>query len=515
MSIPILSFKSSDTLRNFNLKGLFRSRSTISSDDRQTISQYLKDAEEDARRCEVEAKKLLAAMKTLENRKKGLEKSMEMYRSLLSPVHKLPSEILSNIFGLCCEDNELSYDLDSPEVMNLSMVCGRWRDLVLSTPTLWSTLRLEASCFRTRRPTRELDTSLAEMVKLFLERSKNTPLKLAFQSYINQPVEPSFSAFDLLVSEMERWSDITFGSGGFLERLPTRRHLPMLKHLCLPYAPMAHTDNFSNSPALVSVELTPHLHGDVVLPWDRIKILTLSESNAADSLSVLSRCSGLEKLEFVSTEIDGTEEVIGPITFPRLQSLSFYSFRPEILPIFQFARFPHLSTLIFSGHVIDSDGWEDPRVLPSVQGLLQSQCTITSLTLVRQQMDDHQALALLKLLPALQSLEVREYLGNAIVTPHFLKWLTVEDGSLSESSSILPRLSTLTLDVYDKGLDAEAFSNAVVSRWKPAPDHRVECLQSVDITVRASGDEANWRQLVWLEDFRAAGLRFTHTLIQL
>ncbi|KAK7047422.1 hypothetical protein VNI00_006653 [Paramarasmius palmivorus] len=520
MSPPIFTFKSPDTLRNLDLKELFRARSTISTRDRQTIKQYLKDVEDDVRRCETEEKNLLAAMKMLESRRKGLEKSMELYRSLLSPIHKLPPEILSNIFKECCEYNELNYDLSRPEAMSLSMVCGRWRDIVLSTPALWSNLRLEAASLKIKeeqRPAGEAETPLAEMVNLFMERSKKMPLTLEIiQCDLSYPVEPIFAAFDVLVRNMDRWLDVTFWSHRLCERLPARRHLPILKNLDVSWSVDIKPDTFSNCPALTSVECCPVLHCDLLLPWGRVKVLTLSNSNAEDSLSILSKCHELERLELDSIGDESDElQGVGSISLPRLHSLSLRSFyEPRTMFVFHSAKLPSLSTLIFSGYTNGSRGWASPRVIPSIEAfLLRSQCTITSLTVEVQEIDDHQTLALLRLLPTLETLVLRETRNNhRIFTSHFLKWFTVEDGTLSSSPAFLPRLSDLTLTVLDKWLDAEALSSAIVSRWKPAPECHVESLRSVDLTVDVFGHTANWRQLRWLENLRATGLRFTLSL---
>jgi hypothetical protein len=182
MPDAFFTFKSSsNTARTSSLQGISQGRRILSEHDRQIISQYLIDAEDDVRRCEAEARRLLATMKVLENRRKGLEKSMGYYRSFLSPIHRLPSEVLCNIFDLCCEWTHLSYSSRKPRVIELSEVCGRWRDIILSTPSLWATLDLDLFT-DTKEPISEASaTKLTEMVRMFTERSRNTPLTLEFR----------------------------------------------------------------------------------------------------------------------------------------------------------------------------------------------------------------------------------------------------------------------------------------------------------------------------------------------
>ncbi|KDQ51307.1 hypothetical protein JAAARDRAFT_185059, partial [Jaapia argillacea MUCL 33604] len=60
------------------------------------------------------------------------------YRSVFAPVRRLPMEILTEIFVHCLPDpSAFGY----PEARRTLMhVCSSWRELVCSTPRLWSTI---------------------------------------------------------------------------------------------------------------------------------------------------------------------------------------------------------------------------------------------------------------------------------------------------------------------------------------------------------------------------------------
>ncbi|KAG7443451.1 uncharacterized protein BT62DRAFT_872628, partial [Guyanagaster necrorhizus] len=76
---------------------------------------------------------------------------------VLNPVRRLPPEILSHIFLSCIHpDSELlqSNDSDTDTSLldslniknspwNLSYVSSRWRQVALTTPSLWSFIRLQ------------------------------------------------------------------------------------------------------------------------------------------------------------------------------------------------------------------------------------------------------------------------------------------------------------------------------------------------------------------------------------
>ncbi|KAF9266659.1 hypothetical protein L218DRAFT_829694, partial [Marasmius fiardii PR-910] len=65
------------------------------------ISQYLVDAEADLKAYQDEINGLKTRLIVLETRRDSLKEVIENYRSLLSPIRRMPSEILTRIFSLC------------------------------------------------------------------------------------------------------------------------------------------------------------------------------------------------------------------------------------------------------------------------------------------------------------------------------------------------------------------------------------------------------------------------------
>ncbi|PBK93466.1 hypothetical protein ARMGADRAFT_893044, partial [Armillaria gallica] len=65
------------------------------------------------------------------------------YTALISPVRRLPPEILAEIFGWVLESNHwpLSLKLNKGPWF-LGRICSQWRHVVNSTPRLWTTFRI-------------------------------------------------------------------------------------------------------------------------------------------------------------------------------------------------------------------------------------------------------------------------------------------------------------------------------------------------------------------------------------
>ncbi|KAH9943142.1 uncharacterized protein BXZ73DRAFT_97196 [Epithele typhae] len=97
-----------------------------------------------------------AAIRGLEHNLATLEDRVALTRAYVSPIRRLPREILVQIFLAVFDDCSWS-----PWI--LSAVCTLWRRLALSIPKLWSKIRLVTA-----------HASSAETIRLWLERSGRT-----------------------------------------------------------------------------------------------------------------------------------------------------------------------------------------------------------------------------------------------------------------------------------------------------------------------------------------------------
>ncbi|KAF6750748.1 hypothetical protein DFP72DRAFT_778175, partial [Ephemerocybe angulata] len=64
-----------------------------------------------------------------------VEEELKGYRSILSPIRRLPLEILGEIFKYNFPTFLNSFD--RKRLRNLGRVCQRWRDALRSVPSLW------------------------------------------------------------------------------------------------------------------------------------------------------------------------------------------------------------------------------------------------------------------------------------------------------------------------------------------------------------------------------------------
>ncbi|KAG7093390.1 hypothetical protein E1B28_007071 [Marasmius oreades] len=321
------------------VQGLFRQ--TVSSFQRQTLSQCLVDAEGDLKTYQAEINRLKARMIALEMRRDRLDETITNYRSLLSPICRMPIEILGHIFSFCCETNHIS-DLDSAIVIVFSAVCGHWRGIVLATPRLWSSMTLnlqEAECI-------EDEDYTCRLMNLFMARSRKELLDLEFYGVEAEAFEHFEAGFHCLLEHSNRWRSVAFpGDDPCWLNQPTSpfRHLegrclPNLEHLFLNFCTDSGVSDddgdrmasdlalFSKSPKLNSI----HIRGGTLpsgcrFPWAQIQSLRLSDYEDSNLGHMMTLCRNVRRLELerVDTDPDDLESPTDlNTTLEKLQSVS-------------------------------------------------------------------------------------------------------------------------------------------------------------------------------------------------
>jgi len=155
-----------------------------------------------------------------------LHSSLEHLRSLLSPIRRLPIEILGEIFQLACTYLPMqdSISLSSAPLL-FTHVCSTWRSVAISKTSLWSFIAV-----RIADPVSNTSKGLLLLVELWLQRSGTSPLRLLIKCEVeeNQHREHNFylRLLDSLVPHFLRWKDVIFDNAYF--QLPKLRWFPDL-----------------------------------------------------------------------------------------------------------------------------------------------------------------------------------------------------------------------------------------------------------------------------------------------
>ncbi|KAL0566837.1 hypothetical protein V5O48_015160 [Marasmius crinis-equi] len=477
------------------------------------ISQFLREAKADLDIydriiCDLEDK-----ITKVRAKRDSLQTYVARYSSLLSPVRRLPSEIIQEIFafasvGIGRAGNMLGvYSQWESRAMRISAICHRWRTIALDTPELWS-------CFAVQLQERARDP-----VELFLTRSKQVPLSLTIaNSGANVPLDEGVAS--ALVAHSARWRSVDYHNLWYcpsvldiIDQAPT---LPSLRDVvCLvpdDGAPIVHSGQLKDSTRLDTVAIRYDFYNSVPidsLPLDTAKTVIFQwgkDGAFTHSLEVLRACADVVKsLTYESSPDTADWTAIlhadhtpapnedDPIECKNVHSLTVYLFHDHgtyahLSDIFQSLTLPSLTSVYLYGDSNTTednpDGAFDGEWPGSVVDLFfaRSRCYLTKLTLEGLPLDGSQLLSFLQHTPLLESLVVIEFsavdywvqpqtspnLLTKTVTKSLVQKLRIQIESAP--TPFLPKLDIFRFRVQQH-FDADVeFVDMLKSRWySPIP----------------------------------------------
>ncbi|KAF5362095.1 hypothetical protein D9756_002706 [Leucocoprinus leucothites] len=254
---------------------------------------------------------------------------------LQAATRELPSEILSlifedSIFLNCREpDEDKRWESELPVVQVLGAVCSTWRQVAWSTPALWTDIEIDFKSSDIRPQ--------ACLMKLYLENSGELPLSLslAYEEDMTYPVAQTTLVHPLVDKLIEEalWRVVSL-------------HLsypPSLSLWLYHASEMASLDrlwiyesrltrdfelDLSNFSSLSVLDMWG-VSGDVILPWNSITRLFLSQIPTEVCAQLLSQCPNLERFE-MDSPVFPVEEIEPPalpnvVILPHLETLTWES----------------------------------------------------------------------------------------------------------------------------------------------------------------------------------------------
>lgn len=192
---------------------LQRGRSELSHESRRSIEERSHDLRSERRLIDAELERLQAEMHRLFDRRRYVDRELDVNQSMLAPIRKLPSELLSEIFTqavlILPPDAWTCY-----VVRVLCNVCATWRDVARDTPFLWTAIDLEL-----------LEEGGAPLVHLQLNLSGRLGLKICASGNYKNLRASCREAFFAELSDVDaariNWLKVRDDGHG-LSRLPAR-----------------------------------------------------------------------------------------------------------------------------------------------------------------------------------------------------------------------------------------------------------------------------------------------------
>uniref|UniRef100_A0A0W0F748 F-box domain-containing protein n=1 Tax=Moniliophthora roreri TaxID=221103 RepID=A0A0W0F748_MONRR len=452
----------------------------------------------------------------LEHKRDGLKKKLVQYRSLLSPIHRLPPEVLRHIFTMF----EVDYCSLQPPIpapaMAVAATCGRWRDIAISAPSLWSRIAVEFIEWK------KSYHALVPLTQLFMDRSRESPLELIF-NFEGLDVLPAelVPSLENLVQHSNRWRNLK------LWCIPKQilvhevfksiaGHLPLLANLLIfgPYGERSstnfHCDLFGDCPNLSSItfEAFNPLRPEIPLPTGQIKSCVVLNSSSHDAFMSISSFPSVERIgiQWCGKHAYGGEHVMNP----SVKHLSITAAQPdEAYCAFKYSTLPQLTSLEMSCTTGASDAdiaWKDWDEVHVADFFVRSACALISLSPQYVPTSDDQLLHFLRLMPSLESLQLEESTNsqsNRTITGRFLNRLAIDYQDMSPP--FLPRLRRIKFIMHEDGLVEAVLPKTLASRWIPddqyASEVGIDCIKSIDIVFIAEDErpvDALLLKLQWM-----------------
>ncbi|KAJ7779368.1 hypothetical protein DFH07DRAFT_794796 [Mycena maculata] len=384
----------------------------------------------------------------------------------VSPINRIPPEVLGYIFTLTLQVITMtstavpflgSRVYNKPWVLGspwaLGQVCGTWRTLAVSSPTLWTSIVVSTAMWPRELP----------LVQIQLERSGAAPLDLLIRFTSGQRFENSPIDFFMpkITRECGRWRSVHFDFDNSPGRsLDSLGALPLLRQVVFTGRSRHYFKNydffkvFAKAPRLCAITLSNPGQlslRDIPLPWSQI---TTYKATYTDGLT---HCKNLSvAANLVECDIDFDPGVAeqdrichsGIVTLPCLRRLVIT--RNQFLDCLVA---PSLQELHVHGKI--------ERVLLFLH---TSAFVLTRLTLFKCDAADTQVIHLLQNTPSLCALAL-DFLGPSIATNSLISALTLPVEAL-EGEILCPKLVSLSWGDRNDTMDRVAFVDMVESRWR-------------------------------------------------
>ncbi|KIM44128.1 hypothetical protein M413DRAFT_443171 [Hebeloma cylindrosporum] len=411
------------------------------------IKQYVSSVHHKLTQYDARIAELEAALQEITKKRTELHTIVSAHEALISPLRRLPPEILQLIFVWCLPQNHNSVMHASEAPVLLGRVCSEWRRISLATPEVWASLHIVPPNVNFSNP----GSSAArferkrELVKMWLERSGACPLSISlvwFAGDSEEEVKLCASILEVLVPMCGRWKTLDFQVplkmftpfiGLTVEDVPLLEGMSLMDNrtpldtVAVDRWPESLT--FAESATKLRNFTLTFFSGGIRLPsipWPQLTTLYL-ESNIAffftdsrEMLNTLSGCANLQSctLKFPLSHtalLPAYKKLDAPIVLPQLLTLCVDGDQ-HLHNTFHMSNTltnlcaPKLRKLEILGRSGRPEGSVAPEPLGAVRTLLQrSKCPLERLNVESMTMLPDEFVACLRLIPSLVELVVHNW----------------------------------------------------------------------------------------------------------
>ncbi|KAJ7879211.1 hypothetical protein B0H14DRAFT_2709652 [Mycena olivaceomarginata] len=240
----------------------------------------------------------------------SLCEEIETHKATLSPIRRMPPELLSLIFA--CASQPTLHDRRDTAPWAASQVSRRWRAIALSQPSLWTSIDLDFGWIK------DGQTRTIYRLEAHLKRSGNLPLDIDFGCRVPfRTSERELALLNVLTRHSARWETIRINGSLSLSSalVGIRGNLPLLRKLQVLFYPHGPADQPSVN--LDVFGLAPNLREAYVnLEGNRQVAIVLPFSGLTRYAAHSTWNGHLRALRSAHNLVDCALQLDGPISIP-------------------------------------------------------------------------------------------------------------------------------------------------------------------------------------------------------
>lgn len=335
---------------------LFGTNDVPSDEEATRISQLISKPIEELRGLDEEIARLMSRLDELRLERDKVEAYVDPHRVLLTPVRRLPPDILGEIFVHCLPTDRNPTRSLAEAPLLLGMICRSWRDISLSTPRVWTGIHVYIPhvLISQHQSLSDLVELRTQGVQRWLGRSGTLPLSISLKISRQFPHDSIILLEELartLIRLSPRWScldlRVPYAFLKIIQQSVKPDNLPRLRDfradLQWTTPPDGDADHpeilcqrFLAAPTLVSVAIVHHLQHarSLLLPVSMASLTSLAIQCMAENveeslmfttqeaLAILMQCKRLQRLHLPARLVHATaEDVLARVDLPDLIDL--------------------------------------------------------------------------------------------------------------------------------------------------------------------------------------------------
>lgn len=474
------------------------------------MRSLLADPKAELEAVEEDITRLQARLADIQRRKCELTSYVEDLGALLSPIKRMPPEIMARVFDFCGDVHVRGPHCEPSRRAPLLLggVCRNWRTLSLALPRLWTALYLDL-------PTTGTFDTQEEILHAWIHRSHPFPISLwLWNDFLTDDVPAPFlrRLSHIIAENAERWRAIFVHFPSATRdwdhfNALVRCQMPALEELeispqCVPWAPFRPEFLPRLKELQIPAGAMPDSHR--TLPWTQLTQLTLRggyrPADIEELLRILTCAPLLAHLHVEITQYkcetkwDGARERISMPCLATLVLVTISNHEDCITHFMDAVTTPALRDFQLLTRVWDTSGMATSWCHDSFLALLaRSKCSLNHFTLTAVDISTAELRQVLECCPSLVLLKL-----NGMDVPSLIAPLLQDMINASEQDRNLPlapwlkaiSLSCESMDALDHRIDdtgltfEQAFARLVTSRTtKREPNSKVLKLKWIHWTI--------------------------------